>query len=56
MKVYLNDFELISKEGQVDGSLSGTLDYMCPERLSKKRNTLPIDGSVDVWSLGVTLY
>ena len=56
VNIYLNDFEFITKENKVDGSLSGTQDYMAPERLSNMRKSLPIKRSVDIWSLGITLY
>lgn len=42
--------------GAVDASICGTPEYMAPERLSNKRVTLPIDISVDFWSLGILAY
>jgi len=42
--------------GMVDASISGTPEYMSPERLSSKRASLPIDPSVDFWSLGILAY
>jgi serine/threonine protein kinase len=52
----LSDFNLVTEQLKIDGSLSGTIEYMAPERLSKKRSTEPIKTSVDVWSLGIILY
>lgn len=57
VNVFLNDFELVTKENHIDSSLAGTIDYMAPERLiSKKRASQPIKKSMDIWSLGVILY
>lgn len=43
VNVYLNDFELVTRENQIDQSLAGTIDYMPPERLAaKKRMVVPI--------------
>lgn len=46
----------MTKELEVDTSSSGTLEYLAPERLSKKRRQSPIKRSVDIWSLGIILY
>lgn len=54
--ILLNDLELVTQENQVDPSLSGTADYMPPERLEKHKRTIPIKKSVDIWSLGIVLY
>lgn len=54
--VLVSDFGLIAPFGLIDESLCGTPEYMAPERLSKKRASLPIDASVDIWSLGVLSY
>jgi serine/threonine protein kinase len=41
---------------EIDASSAGTLEYLPPERLSKKRRLNPIKRSVDVWALGIILY
>lgn len=50
------DFGLVAPFDLIDESICGTPEYMAPERLGKKRATLPIDASVDIWSLGVLAY
>lgn len=54
--VLVSDFGLVAPVGLIDESLCGTPEYMAPERLSKKRISLPIDASVDIWSLGILSY
>jgi serine/threonine protein kinase len=40
----------------VDLSSSGTIEFLPPERLSKRRRQNPIKMAVDIWSLGIILY
>ena len=54
--IKLCDYGLIGKIGTIDESLCGTPEYMAPERLTEKRNKLPLDTSVDAWSLGILTY
>jgi serine/threonine protein kinase len=56
VKIVLGDFGLVTKELDVDTSISGTLEYLAPERLSKLRRQDPISKSTDIWSLGIILY
>lgn len=52
----ITDFALVTKELEIDTSSSGTLEYLAPERLSKRKRQNPIKRSVDVWALGIILY
>jgi serine/threonine protein kinase len=55
-QVLLCDFGLVAPFGDIDSSICGTPEYMAPERLSKRRSTLPIQPEIDYWSLGVLAF
>lgn len=55
-KVLLCDFGLVAPFGEIDPSTCGTPEYMAPERLGKRRSSLPIQAEVDYWSLGIMAF
>lgn len=55
-KIQICDFGFVIQENSLDSSLCGTPDYMAPERLSNNRKNIPLDCSVDMWSLGILTY
>lgn len=55
-KITLCDFGLVAPIGQIDTSICGTPEYMAPERLSKKRASTPINGAIDLWSIGIMAF